>query len=217
MASERNLQRDFSKILELAGLLVRIGSMFLIVLTKNIGTGLVLLAVFICLAPLYRKIGEDNYAAYAESNQEFRRARNYRQILSDREYANEREAFGYCAFSTKMEGQIPKRNREGTKSIQAKPSQNPCRHGRRCSADHIAQRYLIPAMRNGSLSLGVYIVIVTQLYNLVHFMSWNFSYIIDDLSENQLYLDDFDAFMKLDTVLDAETEKRFPKTRSISR
>ncbi len=210
----KKFAEGFSKILELAGLLVRIGSMFLIVLTKNIGTGLVLLAVFICLAPLYRKIGEDNYAAYAESNQEFRRARNYRQILSDREYANEREAFGYCAFfnekwkvryqnAIEKERKASKRNHLKILAVTAAVA----------ALTTLLSGILIPAMRNGSLSLGVYIVIVTQLYNLVHFMSWNFSYIIDDLSENQLYLDDFDAFMKLDTVLDAENGKTVSKDK----
>ena len=63
---------------------------------------------------------------------------------------------------------------------------------------------MIPALLRESLSLGVYVLVVTQLFNLVHFMSWNFSDITENLSENALYLDDFDRFMDLNDTTRAE-------------
>lgn len=202
----KKFAEGFSRVLDLAGLLVRIGSMFFVILTKNVWTGLLLLMVFCCLVPLYRKIGEDNYEAYAESNKEFRRARSYRLVVSDREYANERQVFGYFPFFNEKwkaiyhsaigkELTASRQNHLKILVITAAVA----------ALTTLLSGVMLPALLNGSITLGVYVVLVTQLYNLVHYMSWNFSYIIDDLSENQLYLDDFDAFMKLDEVSESDS------------
>lgn len=199
----------FSKILEFVGFVVSVGSILFVVLTKSIWTGLFLVIVFLCLVPLYRKIGEDNYEAYAEANKEFRLAQNYRRIISDREYANEREVFGYNSFFNK------KWKQRYESAIEKELRASRSNHFRILAVTAcvtvlttLLSGILIPSLLDGSLSLGVYVIIVTQLYNLVHFMSWNFSYIVDELTENQLYLADYDAFMKLDMVAEGEAEKK---------
>lgn len=206
---EKKFAAGFAKILEFVGFAVSVGSILFLVLTKSIWTGLVLIIVFLCLVPLYRKIGEDNYEAYAESNKEFRQAQNYRRILSDREYANEREVFGYSAFfnqkwKQRYESAIKKELRASKSNHIKILVVTACV----TVLTTLLSGILLPMLLNGSLTVGVYVVIVTQLYNLVHFMSWNFSYIIDELAENQLYLADYDAFLKLDIVNQEEKEKK---------
>lgn len=206
---EKKFAAGFAKILEFIGFTVSVGSILFVVLTKSIWTGLILIIVFLCLVPLYRKIGEDNYEAYAEANKEFRLAQNYRRILSDREYANEREAFGYNAFFNQ------KWKQRYESAIEKELSASRSNHFKilvvtACVTvlTTLLSGILLPTLLDGSLTIGVYVVIVTQLYNLVHFMSWNFSYIVDELAENQLYLADYDAFMELDIVKQEEMEKK---------
>lgn len=209
---EQKFADGFSKILEFAGLIFNAASILAVVLAKSVWTGVILLIVFVCLVPLYRKLGEDNYEAYAEANKEYRRARNYRQILTEREYANERELFGYSAFFNQ------KWKERYLSAVQKSEKASRQNHfliltvtGAVAALTTLLSSILIPALRSGAVSLGVYVVIVTQLFNLVHFMSWNFSYIVDDLSENSLYLKDFDAYMKLAAVTEPQKGKSAPK------
>lgn len=202
----KKFAEGFSRVLDLAGLVVRIGSMFFVLLTKNVWTGLLLLLVFCCLVPLYRKIGEDNYEAYAESNKEFRRARSYRLVVSDREYANERQVFGYFPFfNEKWKARYHSAIGKELKASRQNHLKILVITAAVAALTTLLSGVMLPALLNGSITLGVYVALVTQLYNLVHYMSWNFSYIIDDLSENQLYLEDFDAFMKLDEVSESDS------------
>lgn len=198
---EKKFAESFSKILEFIGFLVRVASILLAVISTSIWTGFVLLLILICLTPLYLKMGEENYAAYTEANREYRRAKSFRQIITDREFANERETFQYLDYYNQRwyekylsaigkELKASKKNHLKILFITAMIA----------LLTTLLSGVLIPSLVTGQLSLGVFIITVTQLYNLVHYMSWNFSYLMDDLTENKLYIEDFDVFMHFDEV-----------------
>lgn len=198
---EKKFAESFSKILEFIGFLVRVASILLAVISTSIWTGFVLLLILICLTPLYLKMGEENHAAYTEANREYRRAKSFRQIITDREFANERETFQYLDYYNQRwyekylsaigkELKASKKNHLKILFITAMIA----------LLTTLLSGVLIPSLVTGQLSLGVFIITVTQLYNLVHYMSWNFSYLMDDLTENKLYIEDFDVFMDFDEV-----------------
>ncbi len=204
---EKKFAEGFGKILEFAGLIVRVGSIVAIVVSENVLIGLIFLSGFVLLAPLYRKIGEENYEAYAEANKEYRLARNYRQILTEKEYANEREVFSYTDFFSE------RWKKHYHSAIEKSLKASGKNHVKILTVTAlisvmttVLSGILLPVLPRGEMTLGVYVVIVTQLYNLVHFMSWNFSYMVDDLTENQLYLEDYDSFLRLREEIPQEKE-----------
>ena len=202
---EKRFSDGFSHVIEFFSFAFRAAGVLGVIITKNISTGMILLLLFVSLGPLYQKLGEVNYQAYAEANKAFRRAKSYLQILSDREYANEREVFGYDAFFNK------KWRTYYQTAIEKERGASKQNHFKILLVTititfmtALLSCIMIPALLRESLSLGVYVLVVTQLFNLVHFMSWNFSDITENLSENALYLDDFDRFMDLNDTTRAE-------------
>lgn len=191
----------FSKTLDMFGLIIRFASILSVVVATSPATGVVLSVVFLCLLPLYRKIGSDNYEAFAEANKEYRRARSFRMILNEKEFANEREMFSYGSFfnakwkkhyNSAIDKELiaARKNHLMILAVTALTA----------ILTTLLSGILVPSVVTGKILLGDFIVIVTQLFNLVHFMSWNYSYIVDDITENSLYYEDFEKFLALDEM-----------------
>ena len=191
----------FSKTLDMLGLIIRFASILSVVVATSPATGVVLSVVFLCLLPLYRKIGSDNYEAFAEANKEYRRARSFRMILNEKEFANEREMFSYGSFfnakwkkhyNSAIDKELiaARKNHLMILAVTALTA----------ILTTLLSGILVPSVVTGKILLGDFIVIVTQLFNLVHFMSWNYSYMVDDITENSLYHEDFEKFLALDEM-----------------
>ncbi len=191
----------FSKTLDMFGLIIRFASILSVVVATSPATGVVLSVVFLCLLPLYRKIGSDNYEAFAEANKEYRRARSFRMILNEKEFANEREMFSYGSFfnakwkkhyNSAIDKELiaARKNHLMILTVTALTA----------ILTTLLSGILVPSVVTGKILLGDFIVIVTQLFNLVHFMSWNYSYMVDDITENSLYYEDFKKFLALDEI-----------------
>ena len=191
----------FSKTLDMFGLIIRFASILSVVVATSPATGAVLLVVFLCLLPLYRKIGSDNYEAFAEANKEYRRARSFRMILNEKEFANEREMFSYGSFfnakwkkhyNSAIDKELiaARKNHLMILAVTALTA----------ILTTLLSGILVPSVVTGKILLGDFIVIVTQLFNLVHFMSWNYSYMVDDITENSLYYEDYKKFLALDEI-----------------
>ena len=197
----------FSKTLDMFGLIIRFASILSVVVATSPATSAVLLVVFLCLLPLYRKIGSDNYEAFAEANKEYRRARSFRMILNEKEFANEREMFSYGSFfnvkwKKHYNGAIDKEliaARKNHLMILAVTALT-------AILTTLLSGILVPSVVTGKILLGDFVVIVTQLFNLVHFMSWNYSYMVDDITENSLYYEDFEKFLALDEITMVQKE-----------
>lgn len=164
----------FSKTLDMFGLIIRFASILSVVVATSPATGVVLSVVFLCLLPLYRKIGSDNYEAFAEANKEYRRARSFRMILNEKEFANEREMFSYGSFfnakwkkhyNSAIDKELiaARKNHLMILAVTALTA----------ILTTLLSGILVPSVVTGKILLGDFIVIVTQLFNLVHFMSWN--------------------------------------------
>lgn len=191
----------FSKTLDMFGLIIRFASILSVVVATSPATSAVLLVVFLCLLPLYRKIGSDNYEAFAEANKEYRRARSFRMILNEKEFANEREMFSYGSFFN------AKWKKHYNSAIDKELIAARKNHliilvvtALTAILTTLLSGILVPSVVTGKILLGDFIVIVTQLFNLVHFMSWNYSYMVDDITENSLYYEDFEKLLALDEM-----------------
>ena len=65
---------------------------------------------------------------------------------------------------------------------------------------------LLPALRNGKLSNGLYVGLVTSILNLVQGMSWNLAGIMQGIADVNAYLNDVGVFLGMEEKVDADAE-----------
>jgi ATP-binding cassette subfamily B protein len=152
----------------------------------------------VIIIPIAKKCGEEDYDAYEASSGKFRRARYFRNILSERDYADERKIFNFSGpvneiWKEKF-GEGIKISRKATKKNFIRIKSASC--GTAISSCLIAGLLLLP-LKSGAMTAGGYISLVSASISLISLISWNIAYLIEDCISYKLYMDDFGEFMEL--------------------
>jgi len=190
--------KGFENLMSICEYAIRIAGIAITVMSANMVVGAVCFLIMVVIIPIAKKCGEEDYDAYDASSSKFRRARYFRNILSERDYADERKIFNYSGpvneiWKEKF-GEGIKISRKATKKNFVRIKSASC--GTAISSCLIAGLLLFP-LKSGEMTAGVYISLVSASISLISLISWNIAYLIEDCISYKLYMDDFGEFMEL--------------------
>lgn len=197
----------FHNLLKLLEYIVRAGSLLLIIAMRQWGTSLLVALLIIPFFYISIQNGKEEYEAYEGSSRHFRRAAYFRQLLSGRAYAEERELFGYTDF---ING---KWSEQYQKAIAIEKQANK-KVFFRVSVAGVFAAFLTCCIAfvlafpvfSYHMTAGFYIAVVKGTMNFTDMISWQFAQVMVDYEKSKLYLKDVTSFVGLgeDTKLGGE-------------
>ena len=188
----------FNNILSALSIIISSVSLLSIIMTSAFFSGLVIVLISIPLFIISMRIGKKNYKMSKEAKKIQRRYNYLSNVLTDREYVNERKLFDYSSSlqndyntlynqSFKIESKIVKKTFVNMKS------------GSLVTLLVIAiiVSILLSSLNSGNVSVGVFVALVNAVFSLVQIMSWQLSEIMNEYARLQEYLKDFNLFLSL--------------------
>lgn len=154
-------------------LCVTIVSIFLVVASTSIISGVVIAVVCVPFYKIALRTGKDNYSLFREEEAVRRKYRYLLDVLLGREEAEERNLFGYTEAIRKKLEALYQKNFEIEKKIQNRTFIN-LKSGSIITLFLAILILLLPFL-NGKLTSGLLIALTTAVLNLVQTMSWELS------------------------------------------
>lgn len=179
-------------------LCVTIVSIFLVVASTSIISGVVIAVVCVPFYKIALRTGKDNYSLFREEEAVRRKYRYLLDVLLGREEAEERNLFGYTEAIRKKLEALYQKNFEIEKKIQNRTFIN-LKSGSIITlflAILILLLLLLPFL-NGKLTSGLLIALTTAVLNLVQTMSWELSESIFLLAAASEYSRDIYRFFSM--------------------
>lgn len=199
-----NFLRGFNNILSAASIIISSISLLLIIMASTFISGLVIIIISVPLFAIAMRTGQKNYEMSKEARKIQRRYGYLTDVLTGRDYANERKLFGFSKClqndynalynqSFKVESKIEKKRYTNMKS------------GSMVTLLVIAVivSILLPSLHAGGITLGAFVGLVNAVFSLVQTMSWKLSGTMSEYSRLQEYLKDFNSFLALSEKKDA--------------
>lgn len=188
----------FENIMGAAGILLRVGSLLLILMTQVWWAGIAIVAMSVPLFSLAVRSGRKIYEENKESQKFARRADYLKSVMQGRENVEERALFGYTEtvnekWLEKYESAWKIRMRaEGKYFLRMKGS----------SLITVVLSLLIIGvllfpLKSGEISAGMFVGMVTATLNLIQMMSWELADTMNTIARNVEYLKDLTAFAAL--------------------
>lgn len=192
------MDNGFYILLRLADRIVRVCSLLLILITQVWWAALAILAFSYPLFMLAIKSGKTSYEAKKESDKYLRKAQYLQGILTGRDNFEERSLFAYSdALNIRWYDKFLKAYKVNFKAQLR-------RHVKMKGASLITLMIsilitgiLLSPLYSGLISTGMFMGIVTAVFELVQMMSWELTFITSELAENREYLKDLSAFSGL--------------------
>ncbi|KWX75487.1 hypothetical protein AMQ84_17865 [Paenibacillus riograndensis] len=188
----------FNNVLSGINLLIGTISLLIIVMSSTFITGIVIMLVSIPLFYIAMKTGKENYTIGLEAQKIKRKYTYLADILSNRDYAEERSLFGYSPAISERYDKLYEKSYKIEKKIQIKSFIN-LKSGSIVALliGIVIVGLLLPSLNKGELSIGLFISLVTAIFSLVQRMSWQLSYTMQQHARVKEYLKDFSEFSKL--------------------
>ncbi|NQX44396.1 ABC transporter ATP-binding protein [Paenibacillus tritici] len=195
----------FNNILSGMNLLIGTASLLVIVMSSTFITGIVIVLVAVPLFYIAIKTGRENYAMGLDAHRIRRKYNDLADILTNRDYAEERTLFGYSSAITDKYDKLYKESYTIEKQIQIRTFVN-LKSGSMIALliGIVIVGLLLPPLNQGELSIGLFISLVTAIFSLVQRMSWQLSDTMQQHARIKEYLKDFSEFAKLSEKEDAE-------------
>ncbi len=196
---ETRICSAFGNILGIVALVVRVGSLLLLITTQIWWAGLAILAISVPLLLVAKKAGQKEYTAWQEAEKHRRRADYLKSVLLSREAAEERSLFGYT-------DDVNRRWLERADHARRIEQKTLKEQFIRMKASSILTALLslsiiaillFPYSR-GELSSGMFISLVTATLSLIQMMSWQLAYLTNELAKHTEYLRDLTKFCALE-------------------
>lgn len=196
---ERRFLDGFLNIQNGIAFVIRIVSLLAIVIAYTPLEGMIILAVCIPLFYIAQKMGKKNYEMEKDAAKIKRKYHYLAEILTKREYVEERSLYHYSDFicskfnqlfdqSYKVEAQIEKKRYMNMKSGSMFT----------IGIAVIIMTILLLAVQRGNMTLGIYIALVSTIFSLVQSMSWQLSSVMQEYARLKEYLKDFSEFFFLE-------------------
>lgn len=195
---ELQIRTAFCNILEMVSIVVRVGSLLLLITTQVWWAGIVILAISVPLFLISKKAGQKEYTAWKEAEKHRRRADYLKNVILSREAAEERSLFGYTEDVNRRWLERDEQSRR----IEQKTLKEQFIRMKASSiitallSLSIIAILLFPYAR-GELSSGMFISLVTATLSLVQMMSWQLSSTTNTFAKNMEYLRDLTKFCAL--------------------
>lgn len=199
------ISAGYSNLLSVLEVLVRLLALAVAICWKSFWMGLLVLIALLAMIPLSMKCGESDYEAFSQANRHFRRARYFRSLLSSREHVEERTVFAY----SEEVGRRWKREFEAGQTQSERAIRKNLVRTEGASLGLTLLSFLIFAvllvpLRQGGITTGFYISIVTAVLSAVKLMGFSFTSLVEKLVDNQQYMRDYSAFYQLPEEADCQ-------------
>jgi len=192
------IYNGFDHTLRMFDMFIRVGSLLVILFRQVWWAGIVIILFSVPLFWLSVKSGKTNYEAFKNAAQHERRAKYLHEVLTGREYAEERTMFGYTDKLNQKWFDKFETARKINLSVQLK--------------NYIKNKggstltvfiwlgivcVLITPLGNGELNSGMFIGLSAASFSLVQMVSWELSHVTSELANNNEYLKDLSSFSAL--------------------
>lgn len=196
---EIRIYGGYSILLDVVSIILKVASILMVLAAQVWWAALAIIAFSVPLFLVAIKSGKTNYEAFKEANKYNRKAWYLQWVLSGRENVEERALFGYT------EGVIDKWyvEYETARKINLRTQAKNFVKMKSSSiitiivAVLIAGVLLLP-LSNGLISIGMFMGLVNACFSLVQMMSWQLSYVTQQLANNNEYLKDLSNFSQLE-------------------
>lgn len=215
--AEECFQKGFNDAISFMALIIRVSSLLLILFSKTWWLTILIITVSIPLFWLALKSGRANYQANVNVTKLTREYTYLGGILTSRDATNERALFGFGKeinrrwlkkYETARKEQI-----RTEKKWFIKMKSGGVFTAIICI---LVLFFLLIPVRNGQISPGLFISLVTVTFDLIQAMSWELMGIVDQIAINREFLKDLTTFVNMETVPDAiNPPKLVPKFQKI--
>jgi ATP-binding cassette subfamily B protein len=199
-----NFSSGFNNILSAASIMISSISLLIIIMTSTFISGILIILISIPLFIIAIRTGKRNYEMNKEAKNIQRRYGYLSNILTDREFANERKLFDYSGSLQNDYNTLYKQSFKIETKIEKKTYRN-MKSGSIITLLIILLiiSILLPSLNVGNITIGVFIALVNAIFSLVQTMSWQLSGTMSELSRLQEYLKDLNSFFSLSEKEDA--------------
>ena len=192
------IQGGFSNIMRCTGIVLRVGSLLVILVTQVWWAGLAIVSISVPLFFLAFKAGNAIYEANKEAQKYTRRADYLKKVLQDREYVEERTNFSYTKYINMQWHAAYETARKINQKILTK-------YFIRMKGSSLITALLsiliiailLFPLSKSIISIGMFTSLAMATLNLVQMMSWELSDAISQIAEGREYLHDLSAFCAL--------------------
>lgn len=207
------LSGGFGILLETLNMIVHIGSLFMMVVMQVWWAAVLILIVTVPLLFIAGKAGKADYEAFKEAAKHSRKADYLKTILTGREMVEERSLFGYTEQVNEKWHEAFEQARKINLKVQG------VNFIRMKSASLITVlislfivAILLFPLNEGTLSIGMFMSLVTAAFNLIQMMSWQLSYVTRELANKREYVKDLSLFSQLSEQEGALDNKNLKST-----
>ncbi|MHB1484205.1 MAG: ATP-binding cassette domain-containing protein, partial [Saccharofermentanales bacterium] len=188
----------FDIILRMGDMVIRVGSVLLILVAQVWWVALVVFCFSVPLLWLAVKSGKAQYDASKEAAKHTRRAQYLQSVLTGRDNVEERSLFGYsdilnkryyekytAAYKINMKAQRKRYMRVKSASLTT------------ILLSILIAGILIAPLGSGKITIGMFMGFVTATFGMAQLISWDLTYITSELANNREYLRDLSLFAQL--------------------
>jgi ABC-type multidrug transport system fused ATPase/permease subunit len=205
---ESVIKNAYLNILNIISLFIRILGVLAILLAQVWWAAVLIVMISIPLFILANKSGKSNYEANREATK-FRRKHEYlSEILSNRDSINERELFGFSKYIN----QEWYNNYEKAREVELKTQIKwfiKLKSGSIITTvlSIIIIFILLKPVIEGTISIGMYISLVSAVFGMIQIMSWKLTWYFDLLAKNNEYINDTRSLFRLASIDDTNDER----------
>lgn len=196
---ESHARNGFGDLLNFVSLMIRVGGILVLLLAQVWWAALLIVAVSVPLFSLAIKSGRANYEASRDVSKYKRKHEYLSKVLTERETVEERALFGYGeAVNDSWREQF-----ETARKIEYKTELKwfiKMKAGGVLTAflSTLVLFVLLPPVLNGTVTIGIFVSLVTAIFGLVQSMTWELTGNIDRLTHHREYMNDLTAFAELE-------------------
>lgn len=185
-------------VLDIIEISIRLVSMLLLISSEVWWVGIIVTLVFIPFIKISVSSGKKVYETKRNTEQNERKCEYYEDVLTSREYANERYLFGYEEKIRKKWSDLYKK----TKSEQLKVELSRYIKMKLSNfltliVTSITLTVLLISVVRGDLAVGMYIGFATNIFSLVNTISWRAGNAVKNLILSKEYIKDFNVFCNM--------------------
>ncbi|MCI8717179.1 MAG: ABC transporter ATP-binding protein [Lachnospiraceae bacterium] len=187
-----------NNIFDILELVINVTSVVFIIMTQVWWVGLTVLIAAIPLMIVAIKSGKKTYQSVRDTRKYFRRSNYYHEVLTQREFVEERSLFGYCNSINKKWFDLYEKHRKNNLKVTIETAiKTRLSAFSTLAVSAVVVIVLILLTVNGKMSIGLFTGLTTTALTLVDTMSWFLAYVARTFAEKQEYLKDLTKFMAL--------------------
>ncbi|MBA9087111.1 ATP-binding cassette subfamily B protein [Fontibacillus solani] len=187
--------KGFRNLVTTAGLIIRIGSVLMILLLRVWWAPIVIMAFSIPLLMLAAKTGKQSYEAAKEAAKYTRRATYYQDVLTGRDYVEERALFGYSSvLNERYEGRFLTAYGINMKMERSRYMKMSGSGMITVLVAILVAGVLLAPLGSGQISIGLFMGLVTATIGLVPIIVFDLTNVTNDMVYGREYMRDLTAF-----------------------